>query len=296
MSRQFKIIAISIISIFAVAGGLLALVRPQSQPPQQTTPQAQADAQRFAQEYPAVGADNRFRYATSEQLTQYLEQGDGLLFLGFPDCPWCQQFAPIVNEAAKAEQLDTILYFNIQQARKESNETYQKLLDKLKDQLNKDDQGNPRIYVPDLTAFKKGQVVGRFLQETVVDGQKVAPDAYWTADRKARAIDQLRYMIRQTRPIGEAYQAIRQGGALIDVRTAQEFAAGHVADARNLSVEAIEAGTLPDVDRQAPVYVYCRSGNRSARAASVLRGAGFTNVKDLGGLNDVKKLGAVIVK
>lgn len=296
MSRQFKIIAISIISIFAVAGGLLALVRPQSQPPQQTTPQAQADARRFAREYPAVGADNRFRYATSEQLTQYLEQGDGLLFLGFPDCPWCQQFAPIVNEAAKAEQLDTILYFNIQQARKESNETYQKLLDKLKDQLNKDDQGNPRIYVPDLTAFKKGQVVGRFLQETVVDGQKVAPDAYWTADRKARAIDQLRYMIRQTRPIGEAYQAIRQGGALIDVRTAQEFAAGHVADARNLSVEAIEAGTLPDVDRQAPVYVYCRSGNRSARAASVLRGAGFTNVKDLGGLNDVKKLGAVIVK
>ncbi|MDO4780934.1 MAG: rhodanese-like domain-containing protein [Candidatus Saccharibacteria bacterium] len=296
MSKQFKIIAIGIIGIFAIVGGWLALMKSQPHPSQQTASQDQAEAQRFAQEYPAVGADNRFRYATSEQLMQHLEQGDGLLFLGFPDCPWCQQFAPIVNEAAKAEQLDAILYFNIQQARKENNETYQKLLDKLKDRLNKDDRGNPRIYAPDVTAFKKGQVVGRFLQETVVDGQKVTPDAYWTTERKARAIDQLRHMIRQTRPIGEAYQAIGQSGVLIDVRTAREFAAGHVADARHLSIEAIEAGTLPDVDKQAPVYVYCRSGNRSARAASVLRGAGFTNVKDLGGLNDVKKLGAMIVK
>ena len=55
------------------------------------------------------------------------------------------------------------------------------------------------MYVPDVTALKDGRVVGHFLQETTADGEKATPDTYWTKERRARAVEQLRQMIRAMR-------------------------------------------------------------------------------------------------
>lgn len=71
---------------------------------------------------------------------------------------------------------------------------------------------------------------------------------------------------------------------ILDVRTPEEFAAGHVEGAVNIPHDQI-AARLPEIERyaQAPVVVYCRSGRRAGLAAEVLGEAGFTNLHHLTG-------------
>ncbi len=72
---------------------------------------------------------------------------------------------------------------------------------------------------------------------------------------------------------------------LIDVRTAEEFASGHIEGALNIPVEQM-SGRLDEIPGEAPIVVYCRSGNRSASAARILTEAGYAPVYDLGGIRD----------
>jgi rhodanese-related sulfurtransferase len=72
---------------------------------------------------------------------------------------------------------------------------------------------------------------------------------------------------------------------LIDVRTPQEFAGGHIQGAINIPVESL-AGRLDEVPQGKPIVVYCRSGNRSATAADILVQNGYQSVFDLGGIQD----------
>jgi rhodanese-related sulfurtransferase len=84
---------------------------------------------------------------------------------------------------------------------------------------------------------------------------------------------------------------ILSGSQLIDVRTPQEFASEHISGSLNLPLDNIKAGNFPQVDKTKKLYVYCRSGNRSAEAARILTQNGFNDVVDLGGINDVVALG-----
>jgi rhodanese-related sulfurtransferase len=74
---------------------------------------------------------------------------------------------------------------------------------------------------------------------------------------------------------------------LLDVRTKEEFDAGHIAGAVLLPNETI-VDTPPEAlpDLNAEILIYCRSGNRSAQAAKKLVAMGYTNVYDFGGIID----------
>lgn len=82
--------------------------------------------------------------------------------------------------------------------------------------------------------------------------------------------------------------ATNQSAVLIDVRTKDEFAAGHIAGAILLPYDEIAGATaaraIPAKDT--PVVVYCRSGRRSAIAAAALVQLGYAKVFDLGGIID----------
>lgn len=89
-------------------------------------------------------------------------------------------------------------------------------------------------------------------------------------------------------------QDVANGALLLDVRTPEEYAAGHFAGAELLPVQNIEQGILPPVEKDTTIYVYCRSGNRSAAATKALQDAGYTSIVDLGGLSDVQKIGGTL--
>lgn len=82
----------------------------------------------------------------------------------------------------------------------------------------------------------------------------------------------------------EQFGADRSSHLLVDVRTPEEFATGHIAGAVNIPVDDL-AGRLAEVPSDRPIVVYCGSGNRSARASVILAEAGYTPIYDLGGLN-----------
>lgn len=82
-----------------------------------------------------------------------------------------------------------------------------------------------------------------------------------------------------------AKQAMAAGAALVDVRSPSEHAGGHLPGSLNIPVDRLPAGLdAKVVPKDRPVLVYCASGMRSARAAGLLRQAGWTNVLDLGGI------------
>jgi rhodanese-related sulfurtransferase len=74
---------------------------------------------------------------------------------------------------------------------------------------------------------------------------------------------------------------------VLDVRTKEEFDAGHIPGAILLPNETI-LDTKPDLlpDLNAEILIYCRSGNRSAQAANKLVAMGYNNVYDFGGIID----------
>ncbi len=79
----------------------------------------------------------------------------------------------------------------------------------------------------------------------------------------------------------EEDQAIR----FIDVRTQQEYDAGHVASAELLPLNQLESKIESEIaDKDTKIIVYCRSGNRSGQAQRLLNDMGYTNVYDAGGI------------
>lgn len=77
---------------------------------------------------------------------------------------------------------------------------------------------------------------------------------------------------------------VAAGALLLDVRSAEEFRAGHIDGAVNVPVDEVTRRLDELGPRERAVVVYCRSGRRSADAAATMRGAGFTEVHDLGGM------------
>jgi rhodanese-related sulfurtransferase len=74
---------------------------------------------------------------------------------------------------------------------------------------------------------------------------------------------------------------------IIDVRTPEEFAAGHLVGALLIDIkDATFDARIAELDPEADYIVYCRSGNRSAQAVTRMRGIGIRNITDLGSLEN----------
>jgi phage shock protein E len=80
---------------------------------------------------------------------------------------------------------------------------------------------------------------------------------------------------------------IKAGARIIDVRTAEEFNEEHYPNALNIPVDQIRQRLTEVGEKNAPIVVYCASGSRSAFAARLLKSAGYTDVINAGGLEDM---------
>lgn len=78
------------------------------------------------------------------------------------------------------------------------------------------------------------------------------------------------------------------GALLVDVRTPQEYAAGHIPGSINIPLDRILDIKNVIGDKNTPLYVYCRSGRRSSQAAAELEKAGYRQVVNIGGIIDYK--------
>lgn len=96
----------------------------------------------------------------------------------------------------------------------------------------------------------------------------------------------------------QVYEAVYGGEKsediqLVDVRTEAEYSVSHLKDAQNICVSSKDfREKVVDLDKNKPVYVYCKGGGESAQAAQILKEMGFTKVYDLqGGIDNWEESG-----
>ena len=137
-----------------------------------------------------ISKENIIEYATEEEIVEILKDGDGIIYFGFPNCPWCRAMINPLLETAKENNVKKIYYLNIYDIRdtyevenkkvlrtKEASDNYYKILDELSEYLSDysvtDAKGKEyatgvkRLYAPTVVMVKNGEVVA--FHEDVVD-------------------------------------------------------------------------------------------------------------------------------
>ena len=142
--------------------------------------------------YPSLSINkkNQVIYASYDKLFEILDKGTGVIYLGFPECPWCRNAVPVLLDAVSDHSSLNIYYMNMLNERdtkeldangnivttKKASDNYYKLLKKLDEYLDEytteDKNGNKvslqekRVYVP-LVLFVKDGVIKSVHSDTV---------------------------------------------------------------------------------------------------------------------------------
>ncbi len=88
-------------------------------------------------------------------------------------------------------------------------------------------------------------------------------------------------------------QIVEEPGVIIDVRTKDEYNAGHLTKSEyqyDVTTGEFES-KISSLDKSKTYYLYCRSGNRSGKAAIIMKEKGFTNVYNIGGYSALVSAG-----
>ena len=187
MKKKIIIGIIILLVLVAIGISLFFLFRDEEEP-------EVSDAQKFASEYTQVTSDNVFLYRNASEIIRILENGTGVVYLGFPECKWCQKYVTYLDEVAKENDITRIYYFDIYDARANNTEEYQQIVSLLEEYLAYDEEGNKRVFVPAVVVVDGGEIVG-FDDETSLDTHDLDdPEEYWTEEEVNDLMDKLATM------------------------------------------------------------------------------------------------------
>lgn len=126
----------------------------------------------------SIDKDNIMHYASFAELKELLTSGTGVIYFGFPECPWCRNAVPILVNASNSTGLDKIYYFNASNIRDEKyldddgnivtkkggTEEYYELVSLLDEVLlaydGLNDESIKRLYFPMVVFVRDGKIVG----------------------------------------------------------------------------------------------------------------------------------------
>lgn len=115
---------------------------------------------------------NPIVYSSLTEVIEILEEGTGIIYFGFPTCPWCRNAVPVLLDSAMENKIEKIYYLNPKEYRGTDNPDYNRLLEILDPYLDKNEDGVKTLYVPDVYFVKDGKIVGNNLG--TLDSQKDA--------------------------------------------------------------------------------------------------------------------------
>lgn len=125
-----------------------------------------------------ISSNNPIIYASYSDVEELVTNGTGVIYFGFPECPWCRAAVPVLLDAANESGIDKIYYFNAVKIRdkkhlnevgeivtdEEGTAEYSKLIQLLYDNLGQyEGLNNPsikRLYFPTVVFVKDGEVIG----------------------------------------------------------------------------------------------------------------------------------------
>ena len=185
----------SVVAVFVVA--LIVFNINETKKSENDSPEGVSSYAPLHEQYPNLPEENRFVQESAGDIVDRFTTGTGVIFLGFKECPWCQKTAPLINQAAEAEN-ETIYYVDIREERENMTAEYQDIVSILSPHLPKNEEGSVRISTPDISIVKDGEIIWRFKMESVSDAEKT-PDTYWTGERQAQAIKQFKQKMQELR-------------------------------------------------------------------------------------------------
>ena len=141
---------------------------------------------------------NGVKYVTAKEAINILSRKTGIVYFGFPQCPWCRNIVEVLLEAKKEVGVDTLYYYNALEIRdekvlkdneiitsKEGTKEYYKILELLGDKASVyeglNDDSIKRLYFPTVVFVKEGQIID--IHVSTVDSQK-DPYKKLTKDQK----------------------------------------------------------------------------------------------------------------
>lgn len=142
----------------------------------------ETDSDRFSKEYDIT--ENIFVYKDINQIIKILENGTGIVYLGFPECNYCKEYVKILNDTAMEEGVEKIYYFNIKEDRENNTEGYKKIVELLYNNLLSDEDGEKRLFVPDVTFVSNGDIIYHNNESCDTSSNKDL-SSYWTEDKVA---------------------------------------------------------------------------------------------------------------
>lgn len=123
-----------------------------------------------------IDINNKIKYSSFKEIEKILTNDTGVIYFGFPECPWCRNMIEPLLSAANESEIKTIYYFNAKDIRdvkklnenneiiteKEGTEEYKKLIDLLYDNLGEyeglNDKTIKRLYFPTVVFVKEGKI------------------------------------------------------------------------------------------------------------------------------------------
>lgn len=148
------------------------------------------DAKQFAREYTEIGETNPFVYKTADEIIDIMKHGTGVVYLGYPECPWCQAYVKYLQEVADEIGMDKIYYCNTKKLKEENMDKYNELISLLSGHLQYNNEGKEWIYVPNVSFHIEGKIIANDYESSKDTHGLKDPKEYWTEeelnDLKAR--------------------------------------------------------------------------------------------------------------
>ena len=141
-----------------------------------------ADAKKFAKEYETVTKDNPFVYKNVDEIMKIMKNGTGVVYLGYPECPWCMAYVKYLNEVAKEVGIEKIYYCNTKKLKEESMDKYHELINILHGNLQYTDEGEEWIFVPNVSFHISGEIIGNDYETSKDTHGLKDPKEYWTKE------------------------------------------------------------------------------------------------------------------
>lgn len=154
-----------------------------------------SDSVKFKEEYESLNdtnivmnikENNPIEYLNIKEVFELFENGTGVIYFGFPGCPWCRNMIPILFESASINNIDKVYYFNPREIRNANSDDYTRLIEILKDYLEEDENHEKKLYVPDVYFIKDGKIVGNHLGTV---SSQTNPKIELTEEQKQELLD-----------------------------------------------------------------------------------------------------------
>lgn len=143
---------------------------------------ANNDNLKVSAEYPLLDNNNIYVYRTADEIANIINNGTGVIFFCIKESEWCQYYVRYLNNVSSANGINQISYLNIKQDRHYNTSGYRKITEALKEYLPTDDEGNKKIFTPNVVFVKNGNIIG-FDNETSNIFEDINPSEYWTDEK-----------------------------------------------------------------------------------------------------------------